>query len=141
MTLEDMSVQDVGGEGKLELVSSRTDESNRFALGVYRIFWCIDDIDTLHSWEESRHLVLGREVFAAANGLSEEFLLLEDLDLQPLLGHVYCGGEATRSPSDNDHIVFTAGQTDRSAIGVRDRQRYAIYAFGTEGQGDPNDER
>src|SRR5947199_3317504 len=108
-----MSVQDVRGEGKLELVSSRTDESNRFALGVYCIFWCIDDIDTLHSWEESRHLVLGREVFAAANGLSEEFLLLEDLDPQPLFGSIDCGGEATRTPSDNDHIVLMAAQLRR----------------------------
>src|SRR6266571_6967757 len=112
VTLEDMSVENVGGEGKLELVSSRTDESDRFALGVYRIVGSIDDIDTLHSWEESCHLVFDRKVFAAANRLSEEFLLLEDLDLQSLLGQVYRGGEATRAPSDNDHIVFTAGQVD-----------------------------
>src|SRR6266581_6708871 len=119
MTLEDMSVEYVGGERKLELVPSRTDESNRFALGVYRIVRSIDDIDTLYPWEESCHLVFGRKVFAAANRLSEEFLLLEDLDLEPLLGQVYCGGEATGAPSDNDHIVFTAGQADRSAIGGR----------------------
>src|SRR6266571_7082650 len=112
MTFEDMSVENVGGEGKLELVSSRTNEPYRFALGVHRIVRSIDDIDTLHSREESRHLVFDGKVFAAANGLSEEFLLLEDLDLQPLLGQVYRGGEATRAPSDNDHIVFTAGQAD-----------------------------
>src|SRR6059036_881601 len=117
MTLEDMSVEYVGGERKLELVSSRTNEPNRFAHGVYRIVRSIDDVDTLHPWEESHHLVFDGKIFAAANWLAEEFLLLEDLDLQPLLGQVYCGGEATRAPSDNDHIVFTAGQADRSAIG------------------------
>src|SRR5437867_8095255 len=114
-----MSVQDVGGERKLELMSSRADKPNRLASRVHGLFRSVDDIDTLHPWEESHHLVFDGKIFAAANWLAEEFLLLEDLDLQPLLGQVYCGGEATRAPSDNDHIVFTAGQADRSAIGWR----------------------
>src|SRR5213596_2874731 len=117
MTLKHVSVENVGSERKLELVSSGTNESDRLTLGVHRIIRSIDDIDTLDSWEESHHLVLDWKVFAATNWLAEELLLLEDFDLQPLLGHVYCGGEATRAPSDNDHIVFTAGQADRSAIG------------------------
>src|SRR5207249_364343 len=83
MTLEDMSVEYVGGERKLELVSSRTNEPNRFAHGVYRIVRSIDDVNTLDSREESHHLVFDGKIFAAANGLSEEFLLLEDLDLSP----------------------------------------------------------
>src|SRR2546422_4281192 len=86
VTLEDVSVENVGGERKLELVSSRTNQPYRLTLGVHRIIRSIDDVDTLDSREESHHLVLDGKVFAATNRLPKEFLLLEDLDLQPLLG-------------------------------------------------------
>src|SRR5437667_10905287 len=112
MGFEDMSVENVCFEGKFEFASPRTDKSDRFALGIDRIFRCVDDVDTFDARKQLGHFLFYRKVFAAANRFPEKFLLLEYLDFQTLLGEMDGRRKAAGTTAhDNEIILATIHST------------------------------
>src|SRR5712692_4159030 len=85
MTLENMPVENVSAEWKLELVTTRTNQTNRTTCRIDSLWWSIDHIEILDSRNKLFHLGFDRKIFAAPDRCAENLLLLENLHLQALL--------------------------------------------------------
>src|SRR5712692_7166524 len=85
VTLEDMPIEDVSCEWKLELMPPRTNQTNRMTCRVDSFRGCVNDIEILDPREKLLHLGFDRKVFATPDWRAKNLLFLENLHLKAFL--------------------------------------------------------
>src|SRR5205807_6480872 len=131
-TLENMPIENVSSEWKLELMSPRTYHTNGTTCRIYSLWWRVDHVEILDSWEKLLHLGFDRKIFAAPDRRAENLLFLEDLHFQAFLRQIDCCRKSTRPTANDDNIILAPTQLQRSARGMSNVKRSVevIYAFG-----------
>src|SRR5207245_8178129 len=84
VTLENMPVENVSAEWKLELVPPRTYHTNGTTCRVYSLWWRVDHVEILDSWKKLLHLGSDRKIFATPDRRAKNLLFLEYLHSQAL---------------------------------------------------------
>src|SRR2546425_3279789 len=85
VTLENMPVKNVSAEWKLKLMSPRTYHTNGTTCRIDGLWWRVDHVEILDSWEKLLHLGSDRKIFAAPDRRSKDLLFLENLHFQVFL--------------------------------------------------------
>src|SRR2546425_2615749 len=85
VTLENMPIKNVSAEWKLKLMSPRTYHTNGTTCRIDGLWWRVDHVEILDSWEKLLHLGFDRKIFAAPDRRAKNLLFLENLHFQVFL--------------------------------------------------------